>query len=154
MNHSEIKTVLPHRFPMIMVDAVRELDLENTRIVAVKAVTASDFCYGDLEDGAGAPEHAYPLSLVIESFCQAAGILCNRLRGEIPGRKLMLFGSMGDLTVYGDAFPGDVLEHRAHLVKDLSDAAVFAGEVHVGGRAILKVGQVVVALRPATALDE
>lgn len=153
ISFGEIKSILPHRPPMLLVDAVRSLTPGDS-IVAVKSVTGNESCYTIMRDDAPAESLAYPCSLIIESFCQAAGILYNH--GErLAGRTVtgvMLFGAISDYTFESQAFPGDTLEHRVQLVRGLSDAAIFSGETWVGNRLVARVEHVVVALRPAEAL--
>ena len=39
---TEIMDELPHRFPFLMIDRVRELDTEAGRVVVIKNVTANE----------------------------------------------------------------------------------------------------------------
>jgi len=148
-DHERIKDLLPHRYPMLLVDAVRELRAGES-IRAAKAVTLDEAPYVRARGAAtGTATRSYPTSLVVESFCQAAGILFmeSGLAGYDPHRHVLLFGALAGCRVTGAAFPGDVLTHHARIVKAFSDSAVFAGEVAVGGRPVLTVDQVVMAVR-------
>ena len=119
-------------------------------IRAAKAVTLDEAPYVRARGAAtGTATRSYPTSLVVESFCQAAGILFmeSGLAGYDPHRHVLLFGALAGCRVTGAAFPGDVLTHHARIVKAFSDSAVFAGEVAVGGRPVLTVDQVVMAVR-------
>ena len=148
-DHERIKDLLPHRYPMLLVDAVRELRAGES-IRAAKAVTLDEAPYARARGAAtGTATRSYPTSLVVESFCQAAGILFmeSGLAGYDPHRHVLLFGALAGCRVTGAAFPGDVLTHHARIVKAFSDSAVFAGEVAVGGRPVLTVDQVVMAVR-------
>ena len=148
-DHERIKDLLPHRYPMLLVDAVRELRAGES-IRAAKAVTLDEAPYVRARGAAtGTATRSYPTSLVVESFCQAAGILFmeSGLGGYDPHRHVLLFGALAGCRVTGAAFPGDVLTHHARIVKAFSDSAVFAGEVAVGGRPVLTVDQVVMAVR-------
>jgi 3-hydroxyacyl-[acyl-carrier-protein] dehydratase len=155
LSHSQIKGILPHRHPMLLVDGVRSLEPGN-RIVAVKCVTGSEACFAHLADDSAPQSYAYPRSLIVESFGQAASIIyCARRReqDDMP-EQVMLFGSAGRCRFEGDVFPGETMEHRARLERSLSDAAIFSGEVWVGRRRIVEVGQVIVVLRPAGVLAD
>lgn len=155
LSHAQIKGILPHRHPMLLVDGVRSLE-PGSRVVAVKCVTGSEPCFAHLADDSAPQSYAYPRSLVVESFGQAASIIyCARRReeGDTP-EQVMLFGSASRCRFEGDVFPGETMEHRAHLVRSLSDAAIFGGEVWVGGRRVVEVGQIIVVLRPAGVLAD
>jgi len=153
LSHHEIKKLLPHRHPMLLVDAVRELQV-GSHIVAVKNITGNEPCYAGLNDHADPRSLAYPCTLIIESFCQAAGILCARMQQEagcqVEG--LMLFGAISHFRFFADALPGDTLEHHVCLEKGLSNAGTFSGVVLAQGRKIAEAERVLFAIRPVELL--
>ncbi|MCC5603266.1 3-hydroxyacyl-ACP dehydratase FabZ family protein [Nostoc favosum] len=154
ISQDKIKSIIPHRFPMLLVDKVQELE-SNANFVAIKTVTCNEPCFAELGDTAKIQDYAYPCSLIIESFCQAAGIMYNQIRqhkGNI-GQELMLFGSISKFLFYDEVFPGDTMEHRVRLERGLADAAVFSGEVWVNHRQIAEVERVVVALRSVEVMN-
>jgi 3-hydroxyacyl-[acyl-carrier-protein] dehydratase len=103
-------------------------------------------------DGA---DHSYPPALLVESWCQAAGLLA--VRGQpnpdvLTGR-VTLFGAINDLALLAPVRPGELLVHRVRAVKLLSDAAVLQGETLVDGQVVMTVDQIIVVLRPAGELS-
>jgi 3-hydroxyacyl-[acyl-carrier-protein] dehydratase len=132
---------------MLLVDAVRSIQ-PGESIVAVKNVTGTEPCYADLSETAESFGYAYPRSLIIESFGQAASIIYMVRGQEAIKDSVMLFGSARSCRFHGDVFPGDTMEHRARLVRKLSDAAIFTGEVWVDDRRVVEVEQFIVVLRP------
>jgi 3-hydroxyacyl-[acyl-carrier-protein] dehydratase len=154
--HHEIEALLPHRYPMLLVDAV--LDLQpGLSIVASKAVTRDEAAYARARHpGAAEGGQGYPASLVIESFCQAAGILFMESGSQTYDRRrhVLLFGALMGCRISGVALPGDVLMHHARITKALSDSAVFGGEVRVDGRPILTLEHVVMAVRDRGSLGQ
>jgi 3-hydroxyacyl-[acyl-carrier-protein] dehydratase len=141
----EVLEALPHRYPMLLVDRILELTPGDS-ITAVKAVTVNEPWFAGCAAG-----EAYPQVLVIESWSQAACILVARLlrdRGERPDGRVPLFGSLRGARILGPVRPGDVLTHRAQLVRALSDTWILAGASTVGGVPSLEVDRAVVALRP------
>ena len=74
MDIEEIKRIIPHRYPFLLVDRVIECDLE-TRIVALKNVTTNEpFFQGHF------PEFpVMPGVLIIEAMAQAACILALKI---------------------------------------------------------------------------
>lgn len=153
LSHSQIKHILPHRYPMLLVDAVHTVE-PGVHITAIKNITGNEACFAHLVDTIPPAGYAYPQTLIIESFCQAAGIMYALQQQEEAdlNAALMLFGSIAKFRFYDDAFPGDTLEHRARLERAITDAAIFSGEVWVKERKIADVERVVVALRPAETL--
>lgn len=150
---SAIKKVLPHRYPMLLVDRVDEL-VPGERLVAVKAVTCNEPWYQDLAEDAGDEEHAYPQTLLVESWCQAAGVLAawDKPNPDVMSGQVMLFGSISDVVLHRPVLPGEVLEHRVRLVRALSDTVIFEGECLSAGETVMEVGRVVMAMRPAEEL--
>lgn len=137
---------------MLLVDAVLEIQ-DGATIVAVKNVTCNEPCFAHLSDSAPSSAYAYPPTLVIESFCQAAGILANRAREGDSRDTVMLFGSLSGFRFISPIHPGDRMEHHVLLERMLADAAIFSGEVRVEGRVVASAERVVVALRSASVLD-
>src|SRR5262245_59089785 len=80
---SEIKEILPHRFPFLLVDRI--VEFEEERIVGLKNVTINEpFFQGHFPDFA-----VMPGVLIVEAMAQTAGILVLK---QIPDRhnKLVL----------------------------------------------------------------
>jgi 3-hydroxyacyl-[acyl-carrier-protein] dehydratase len=148
MDIADIKALLPHRYPMLLVDRVDEVT-PGKSLVATKNVTVNEPCYAHLPEGA--TDHAYPASLLVESWCQAAGVLAvqDRPNPDVLTGQVTLFGAITDLELVAPVWPGDVLRHHVRAQKILSNAAIMEGETYVDGVPVMRVGQVVIALRPA-----
>ena len=118
MDIVEIMSILPHRYPFLLIDRVIEMERKR-RIVAIKNVTANEPQFtGHFPD--------FPIMpgvMTIEAMAQAGGAL---LLTEIPDRasKLMVFTGVDDARFRKQIVPGDqlrievtVLNWRATLVK-------------------------------------
>ncbi|GGW82028.1 3-hydroxyacyl-[acyl-carrier-protein] dehydratase FabZ [Streptomyces lucensis JCM 4490] len=152
MEAYEVRRALPHRFPMLMVDRVLEL-VPGERIVAVKAITCNEPCYQRLGEDAGPQEFAYPPSLLVESWGQAAGLLALHGSEEaLAGDQVMLAGAMSGVTFHRAALPGDVLEHRVQLFRALSDTVIFDGHTTIDGEPAVTFTRMVMAFRPGDLL--
>ncbi|MHB8455163.1 MAG: 3-hydroxyacyl-ACP dehydratase FabZ family protein [Acidiferrobacterales bacterium] len=156
LSHAQIKRFLPHRYPMLLVDYVVSIE-PGQRIVARKNVTGNEGCFSYLTDTADAQSHAYPSVLIIESFCQVAGILSmwSHYQGSsAPATdRIVLFGAIaGCRFLDANIFPGDTLEHRVHVERDLGESAICGGSVWVGERQVAQIEQIVAVYRPANAL--
>ncbi|OEU87545.1 3-hydroxyacyl-ACP dehydratase [Streptomyces abyssalis] len=153
MGPDGVRAVLPHRFPMLLVDRVLER-VPGERITALKAVSVNEPWYQDLSDGAPEEAYDYPGVLIVESWCQAAGILIasENPNPDVLDGQVMLFGGISDVQFCGRVRPGDVMEHRVDLVRALTDTVIFEGSCHVDGRLVARIGRVVMALRPASEL--
>lgn len=79
MEVQEILANLPHRFPMLLVDRVLEIE-PGKRLVALKNVTVNEpFFQGHFPH-----RPIFPGVLIVEAMAQAAGILVFRTMGEMP----------------------------------------------------------------------
>lgn len=149
LDHAEVKKLLPHRYPMLLVDAVASLE-PWTRIVGRKSVTGSEPCFAALGDEAPAASYAYPPTLVLESFAQTAGILMNGHWQHMgsPDQFVLVFASLSGARFTGEpVLPGDTMEHRTCLERPPTDVAFLKGDTWVGGRLIASVERIVVACR-------
>ena len=78
MEIEEIMSILPHRYPMLLVDRVLECDVEKQTIVGVKNVTVNEpFFQGHFP---GMP--VMPGVLQLEAMAQTGGVLIGRVTRE------------------------------------------------------------------------
>ncbi|MGC4809233.1 3-hydroxyacyl-ACP dehydratase FabZ family protein [Micromonospora sp. DT228] len=151
MDTAEIRRILPHRFPMLLIDRVESL-VPGDSLIATKAVTANEPCYAGLPEEA--TDYSYPATLLIESWCQAAGVLAvhGTPNPDVLAGRVTLFGAISRIEVLAPVRPGDQVTHHVRALKLLSDAAVFTGESTVADVPVLRVGQVIIALRESAEL--
>ena len=126
MDVNEIRQILPHRYPFLLVDRVVELEAE--RIVGIKNVTANEpFFTGHF------PEFpVMPGVLIVEAMAQTAGILVLK---SIPDRdqKLVLLVSVDGARFRKPVVPGDQLRLEMHVIKRKGTVAKMAGKAFVDG---------------------
>lgn len=152
MDASRIKRLLPHRYPMLLVDRVLEL-VPGESLVAIKAVTCNEPWYQALDDAASVEQFGYPPTLLVESWGQAAGLLAVQPDADTePAGQVMLAGAMSGVEFLRPVHPGDVLEHRVRMVRALSDAVIFEGESLVGREVVMRLSHMVMAFRPGDRL--
>lgn len=141
----DIKKILPHRNPILLIDRVDSL-LPGKSIVARKAVSANEIFHRDLPT-----TDAFPQSLLVESWCQSAGVLVSTEtpNPDVLAGNVMLFGGMRGVEFHDRVGPGDVLVHHAHVERVVDDTAVMTGHTVVDGEAVMTVGSITLARRPA-----
>ena len=124
MNVEEIMKLLPHRYPMLLVDRVLECDDEK-RIVAVKNVTVNEpFFQGHFP---GMP--IMPGVLQLEAMAQAGGILLNRMKGD--GGGIPYFMSIDKAKFRKVVRPGDQMRIVVEIMNIRARSAKFKGQVFV-----------------------
>lgn len=110
MNINEIKRILPHRYPFLLVDAIDEIENEK-RIVGRKNVTYNEPHFaGHFHD-----EPVMPGVLIIEAMAQVGGILV-LAKSEFEGKKVYL-GEIQKAKFRRKVEPGDVLKIEVEILK-------------------------------------
>jgi 3-hydroxyacyl-[acyl-carrier-protein] dehydratase len=124
---SKVMAVLPHRYPMLLVDRVEQIVLDE-RIVAVKAVSMNEgFFQGHFP---GRP--IMPGVLQIEALAQAAGILAMESLGLAGSGKLVYFMSIDNAKFRAPVEPGCLLHLHVEFTKKSSRACRFKGRAMMG----------------------
>ena len=124
----EIMSILPHRYPFLLIDRVIEIERKQ-RIVAIKNVTANEPHF------TGHFPH-YPIMpgvLMVEAIAQAGGAL---LLTEIPDRdsKLMVFTGIEQAKFRRPVTPGDQLRIEVTVVNWRTSAVKMRGVATVEGK--------------------
>ena len=106
----DILKLLPHRYPILLVDRVLEL-LPGERVVALKNVTANEsFFQGHFP---GYP--VMPGVLIVEALAQVACVTL--MKGIDTGRKTPLFGGIETMRFRKPVRPGDQLRLEFEMVR-------------------------------------
>lgn len=123
-----ILSVLPHRYPILLVDRVLEME-PGKRIVAVKNVTINEPVF--LGHFPGRP--VMPGVFLIEGMAQAGGLL---LLHDIPDRqnKLLLFASIEEAKFRRPVVPGDQIRYEIEVLRLRSTYCKLAGKALVDGQ--------------------
>jgi 3-hydroxyacyl-[acyl-carrier-protein] dehydratase len=108
MNREQIKEILPHREPFLLVDEVIELD-PGKSVVALKHVSPDEYYFA----GHFPQEPVMPGVLQVEALAQAGGIAVLSLP-EFKG-KIAYFGAIDRVKFRGKVVPGDTLRLEVSL---------------------------------------
>ena len=120
-------SVLPHRYPLLLVDRVQELVIDE-RIHAIKAVTINeDFFQGHFP---GRP--IMPGVLIIEALAQSAAIMAIESFGLADSKKLVYFMAIEGAKFRSPVEPGCLLDLHVEFVQKRSKVCKFSGKAMQG----------------------
>jgi len=107
---NEIMKIIPHRFPMLMIDRIIEIE-SNKRIVGIKNVTANEPFF----QGHFPAEPIMPGVLILEALAQVSCVLVLRDLA-IPGT-ISLFTGVEEVAWRRKVVPGDTLRLECEVEK-------------------------------------
>ena len=123
---NDIRGILPHRYPFLLVDRI--VELEPDRIVGIKNATANEPQFtGHFPDFP-----VMPGVLIVEAMAQTAGVLVLK---SIPDRekKLVLLVAIENARFRRPVVPGDTLRMEMKVIKRKASVAKMAGVATVDG---------------------
>ncbi len=130
MDIVQIMQSIPHRYPLLLVDRVLELEPKK-RVVAIKNVTFNEpFFQGHFP---GAP--VMPGVLIVEAMAQAGAVL---LLHDMPNRqeKLVYFTGIDGCRFRRTVVPGDQIRFELEVVKLRSTTCKMRGRAEVNGERV------------------
>lgn len=111
MDSTWIQSIIPHRYPFLLVDRVLEIEPEQ-RIVAIKNVTINESFFAGHFPG----HPVMPGVLIIEGLAQAAGILMMSAR-ENRENQLLYFMGIDKARFRKPVVPGDQIRYEIEVVR-------------------------------------
>ena len=138
----EIMTVLPHRYPFLLVDRV--LEIEENRIRAMKNVTFNEPFFNGHFPG----QPVMPGVLVVEALAQAGGYLLFS-RVEDREGKLIYFSGIDNCRFRKPVVPGDQLEFEVEVVAVRRTFAKIHGRATVNGDVVCEADLMSVMVEPS-----
>ncbi|KEI73794.1 3-hydroxyacyl-ACP dehydratase [Clostridium botulinum A2 117] len=124
---NEIKKIIPHRYPFLLVDKITELE-EGKSAVGYKNVTANEYFFS----GHFPEEPVMPGVLIIEALAQV-GAVAILSKEEFKG-KIAYFGGINKAKFRKKVVPGDVLKLSIDLTKIKGVAGVGKAVATVDGK--------------------
>ena len=130
LNKEQIKEIIPHRDPFLLIDEIVELE-PGVRAVGKKYLRPDEFWFA----GHFPQEPVQPGVLTIEMLAQT-GAVCSLSLPENKGR-IAYFAGIDKAKFRNKAVPGDTLTLEVEVIKVRSPLAVCKAVATVDGRKIV-----------------
>lgn len=125
----EILKLLPHRYPMLLVDRVVSYT-PNKSLHALKNVTFNEPVF----TGHFPEKSIFPGVLILEALAQATGLLGFKMVQDRTENELYLFAGVDKARFKQQVVPGDTLHLHVQLLKEKRGIWKFHGEAKVDGK--------------------
>jgi 3-hydroxyacyl-[acyl-carrier-protein] dehydratase len=131
INVEEIRQLIPHRYPMLLVDRV--LDYKPGEwLHAIKNVTVNEPVFtGHFPDYA-----IFPGVLLLEALAQATGILGFKTAGDREANDMYLFASIDNAKFKQPVVPGDTVHLHVKFLRERRGMWKFYGEAKVDDKVV------------------
>ncbi len=126
----EIKKIIPHRFPMLLIDRVLEIK-PNEKLVAIKNVSVNEQFFVGHFPG----EKVMPGVLIVEAMAQAGCIYYYYSR-DLIGKKLIYYLGKVEAKFSAPVVPGDQLRIEVTTVKFMSKMGFLKAQASVGEKLV------------------
>lgn len=128
INVNRIMEMIPHRYPFLMIDRVKDL-IPDVQAVGIKNVTASEPHFqGHF------PDHpVMPGVLIVEAMAQTAAVLVVETLGAEAEGKLVYFMTVDNARFRKPVTPGDVLEITVTKLRSRGNVYKFEGKARADG---------------------
>ncbi len=139
MNIQEIKEIIPHRYPFLLIDKMLEVE-EGVRAVAIKNVTINEpFFQGHFPD--------YPVMpgvLIVEALAQVGAVVM--LKKEENRGKIAFFAGIDKVRFRGQVVPGDQLRLEVEITKMKGPIGKGNAKAYVDGKVVVE-GELMFAIQ-------
>lgn len=128
MDINEIKEILPHRYPFLLIDKV--ISMEGNKIVAIKNVTVNENYF----QGHFPAEAVMPGVLIIEALAQT-GAVAILSKNEFKG-KIAYFAGIDKAKFRRKVIPGDILRLEVEITKLRGRAGIGYGIAYIDDKKV------------------
>ena len=127
MSTEDIISVIPHRYPMLMIDRIEDIVLGESA-VGIKNITINEpFFQGHFPS-----KPVMPGVLIVEAMAQTAGALVMKTLGKTYIDHLVYFMSIDSARFRSKVLPGDILRLCVQRKQHRGNVWVFEGKAYVG----------------------
>mgnify|MGYP001811242913 FL=1 len=140
---ARVMEMIPHRYPMLMIERVRDVVLGQSAVGVKNASINEPFFQGHFPS-----RPVMPGVLIIESMAQTSAVLVVATLGADAEGKLVYFMTVDEARFRKPVTPGDVLHIHVTKLQSRRNVWKFKGEAKVNGTLVAE------AIYSAMILDE
>jgi 3-hydroxyacyl-[acyl-carrier-protein] dehydratase len=126
-----VMAMLPHRFPMLLVDRVEDI-VPGVSARGIKAVTINEPFFA----GHFPTRPIMPGVLIIEALAQTAGVLAVRTLGDAGMGKLVYFMAIENAKFRAPVEPGVLLDLKVQFTQNRGKISKFSGRAEIAGKLV------------------
>ena len=126
LNYHEIIDLIPHRHPLLLIDRVEEI-IVNESATGIKNVTINEnFFTGHFPDFP-----VMPGVLIIEAMAQTAACLMSYSNKSLQKRKAVFLTGIEDTKFKKMTSPGDTLKLKVKVISNRKNFYKFSATAHI-----------------------
>lgn len=144
---NEIMTLLPHRYPFLLVDRVIDY-AEGQWLRAIKNISVNEPCF----TGHFPSQPIFPGVLILEAMAQASGVLACKTHGKLDN-ELYYFAAIDNARFKRPVLPGDQLIIEVQFIKERRGVTRFTAIASVDGQVACE-AELMCARRPASSEEK
>ena len=126
MSLEEIKNILPHRYPFLLVDRVLEVQ-KGKYCKALKNISGNE----EVFQGHFPSQAVLPGVMIIEALAQTAGIVIHSGKDDASSSEIVFFAGIDKAKFRIPVVPGDQLVLEISLINQRRNFWVFEGKASV-----------------------
>jgi len=131
----QIKKILPHRYPFLLIDKITEINIEQGTAIAQKNVTINE----EFFNGHFPSQPIMPGVLIVEAMAQAIGVLRVKMMDKEQdqnSKKLWVLAGIDNVRIKRPVIPGDILKFHVNMGKIKRGMFKSKAEAYVDGELI------------------
>jgi 3-hydroxyacyl-[acyl-carrier-protein] dehydratase len=129
MSLEEIKKILPHRYPFLLVDRVLEVQ-KGKYCKALKNISGNE----EVFQGHFPSQAVLPGVMIIEALAQTAGIVIHSGKDDASSSEIVFFAGIDKAKFRIPVVPGDQLVLETRLINQRRNFWVFEGKASVDNK--------------------
>lgn len=130
----DIQSVIPHRYPFLMIDRILEIE-QGKWAKGYKNVTCNEWFIND--------SNSYmPSMLIVEALAQLGAFATTGKENSLG-----FLSSLNGIELIGNAYPGDRIELYYEVIKNRRGFVLGKGEATVGNQVIIRAEEIVIYIQ-------